>query len=109
MYIPGNAVIVINEKKKVKVLDLIDTYLRYSFRERLPDESEKLYKLRKDRYEICFSILDNRSKFWYNDLSDEQYIELRNWRRKWLDVTETLIEPETPEWIYNKLYGEDIL
>lgn len=89
--------------------NLVQLYKHLSFRKQRIDEDPVLYKLRKHRYEKCFLILDNRNLFWYNDLSDEQYRELKRWRQAWLDVTDTHIEPETPSWINDKLEGEEIL
>ena len=59
---------------------------------------ERIENLRVRREYECFSII-NRGKLWYNklDLYEEQ--ELREWYKKWLDVTETLEVPEKPEWL----------
>lgn len=109
MKISANTTIVINDELEVKFSELIDVYFKHRFRDILPGENEKLYKFRKNRFEKCFKILDNRGKYWYNDLTIEQEEELKLWRQKWLDVTETHIEPETPTWINNKLEGDEIL
>ena len=71
-------------------------------------EKESLDVLRKKREEICFPII-NRGKLWYDSLSSEQYQELKDWYKKCLDVTETNIIPETPEWLNNKIVMEDII
>ena len=71
-------------------------------------EKESLDVLRKKREEICFPII-NRGKLWYDSLSSEQYQELKNWYKKWLDVTETNIIPETPKWLNDKIVMEDII
>ena len=71
-------------------------------------EKESLDVLRKKREEICFQII-NRGKLWYDSLSSEQYQELKDWYKKWLDVTETNIIPETPEWLNDKIVMEDII
>ena len=71
-------------------------------------EKESLDVLRKKREEICFSII-NRGKLWYDSLSSEQYQELKDWYKKWLDVTETNIIPETPKWLNDKIVMEDII
>ena len=70
--------------------------------------TDDLSKLRLRREIECFSVID-RSELWYNDLTDEQYYELKNWRQAWLDVTETKIIPEAPKWLNNKLEGDNIL
>ena len=71
-------------------------------------EKESLDVLRKKREEICFPII-NRGKLWYDSLSSEQYQELKDWYKKWLDVNETNIIPETPEWLNDKIVMEDII
>ena len=71
-------------------------------------EKESLDVLRKKREEICFPII-NRGKLWYDSLSSEQYQELKDWYKKWLDVTETNIIPETPKWLNDKIVMEDIV
>lgn len=71
-------------------------------------EKESSDVLRKKREEICFPII-NRGKLWYDSLSSEQYQELKDWYKKWLDVTETNITPETPKWLNDKIVMEDII
>lgn len=65
-------------------------------------------KLRKLRTEKCYSVV-NRGRLWYNRLTVEQYAELEIWYQKWLDVTDTLIIPEEPIWLNDKLETEEIL
>lgn len=65
-------------------------------------------KLREMRKNVCFAVV-NRGRLWYNRLSTEQFAELSIWYDKWLDVTETLVIPETPAWINDKLKLEEIL
>lgn len=61
--------------------------------------SEKISdELRKKRQRVCFPYI-NRGELWYSRLSDEQTQELSTWYQSWLDVTETKIVPETPEWL----------
>lgn len=55
--------------------------------------------LRNLREIECFSILDNRSKLWYDNLSEEQLSELKEWYKAWLNVTETKVIPEKPSWL----------
>ena len=66
------------------------------------DEKVQLEKkqdaIRVHREEICFPII-NRGSAWYDTLTKEQYNELLAWYNAWLDATETLIEPEPPEWL----------
>lgn len=63
----------------------------------LEDERE-LHYLRLKRETICFSYI-NRGYLWYSKLTDEQKNELSTWYQAWLDVTETRVIPETPEWL----------
>lgn len=62
-------------------------------------ESHK-WDLRNKREDVCFSVI-NRGEIWYrkNVTTEERQNELDNWYQAWLDVTNTLVEPETPEWI----------
>lgn len=60
--------------------------------ERLADE------LRFQREKKCFPII-NRGALWYENLSEEQKAELYTWYQAWLNVTETKVIPETPDWI----------
>ena len=64
---------------------------------RLEDEHE-LDLLRHQREKICFPII-NRGELWYSRLTEEQKAELNTWYDAWLDVTETRVIPETPEWL----------
>ena len=60
--------------------------------ERLADE------LRYKREKQCFPII-NRGALWYGRLSDEQKVELDAWYQAWLNVTETKVVPNVPEWL----------
>ena len=60
--------------------------------ERLADE------LRSQREKKCFPII-NRGALWYNHLSEQQRVELDAWYQAWLNVTETKVVPEMPEWL----------
>ena len=60
-------------------------------------------KLQKDELRItrrrdCFSVI-NRGVLWYKKLTDEQIAELEIWYEAWLDVTDTMVIPEKPEWL----------
>lgn len=46
----------------------------------------------------CFSVI-NRGQLWYDTLTEEQQKELDKWYKEWLNVTETKIIPEKPEWL----------
>lgn len=54
--------------------------------------------LREQRNRECFAICDRAC--WFDALTEEQKEEVRVWRKAWLDVTDTLIVPKTPDWIY---------
>lgn len=58
----------------------------------------ELRQLRARREEECFSII-NRGALWYQHLTTEKIEELNVWYEAWLDVTETRIVPERPEWL----------
>lgn len=64
-------------------------------------EKLRLEELRRRRDEECFSVI-NRGALWYEKLTPEERAELETWYQGWLDVTETGVAPETPEWLKNK-------
>lgn len=55
-------------------------------------------ELRFQREKKCFPII-NRGALWYEHLSEEQKAELDAWYLAWLNVTETRIVPDMPEWL----------
>ena len=62
--------------------------------------------IRAKRQKICFSVV-NRGQIWYEELTAEQLAELREWYHAWLDATETLVEPETPEWLNQNIASKE--
>lgn len=62
------------------------------------EEQRELTNLRRQREKICFPYI-NRGEMWYSRLSAEQKDELDAWYQAWLDVTNTKVIPETPEWL----------
>ena len=58
----------------------------------------QIEELRHKREIECFSIV-NRGALWYNTLTQNQFEELNQWYIEWLNVTETLVEPQKPEWL----------
>ena len=60
----------------------------------IPEEEQ----LRGRRATECFEII-NRGVLWYNELTAEQLDELQVWYKAWLDVTETKLIPQKPEWL----------
>ena len=58
-----------------------------------------LDELRHERNWKCFKLIDSKSKFWWESLSESQMLELKNWYKAWLNITETKTEPTKPEWL----------
>ena len=54
------------------------------------------FRLRREKE--CFSII-NRGQLWYEGVSITQLLELRQWYKAWLNVTETMVVPEKPTWL----------
>ena len=71
------------------------------YKERLERE-HKVLQIRQDRSDICFPVV-NRGGLWYDLLTENQKSEMLEWYMAWLDATETLVEPETPEWLKEML------
>ncbi len=62
-----------------------------------------LTEAKKDEFRIrrekeCFSVI-NRGQLWYEGISIPQLLELRQWYKAWLNVTETMVVPEKPTWL----------
>ena len=57
-----------------------------------------LADFRSRRETECFSVI-NRGQLWYEGISITQLLELRQWYKNWLNVTETMVIPEKPEWL----------
>ena len=62
------------------------------------EEESELNELRSQRKNACFPYI-NRGYLWYSKLTEEQKEELDTWYNAWLDVTETKVIPEKPEWL----------
>lgn len=62
------------------------------------DEKRELSDLRYKREKQCFPVI-NRGALWYEHLSKEQKADLDVWYHAWLNVTETRVVPEMPEWL----------
>ena len=54
--------------------------------------------LRLQREIKCFPVI-NRGQLWYNTLTEQQKAELKEWYIAWLDVTDTLVIPNKPNWL----------
>ena len=61
-------------------------------------ENNELEDLRRRREAECFSII-NRGQLWYDTLTEEQMLELKEWYIAWLNVTDTLEVPNKPNWL----------
>ena len=65
--------------------------------EALQTEAKKAeFRLRRETE--CFSVI-NRGQLWYEGVSITQMLELRQWYKAWLNVTETMVVPEKPTWL----------
>jgi hypothetical protein len=76
-------------------IENIYVYVPYTEEEILENKKNEL---RYRREQECFPII-NRGKLWYDNLTEEQLSELDKWYREWLNVTDTLIVPEKPNWV----------
>jgi hypothetical protein len=63
------------------------------------EDQRELSVLRSQREKVCFSYI-NRGELWYSKLTLEQKEELDTWYQAWLDVTDTKVVPETPDWLH---------
>ena len=59
---------------------------------------ELMAEYRRRRETECFSVV-NRGQLWYEGVSLAQLLELRQWYKAWLNVTETMVVPEKPAWL----------
>ena len=62
------------------------------------ENQRELTNLRHQREKVCFPYI-NRGEMWYSRLSADQKDELGVWYQAWLDVTNTKVVPQTPEWL----------
>lgn len=60
------------------------------------EELKSEYRQRREKE--CFSVI-NRGQLWYEGVSISQLLELRQWYKAWLNVTETMVVPEKPAWL----------
>ena len=83
-----------------KAYHIVDNALVFDEKQEQTIEQETLKKeLRERRQNECFAIVD-RSKLWYDSLTQEQLKELQDWYNAWLTVTETMIVPVKPKWLH---------
>lgn len=64
------------------------------------EAERELVFLRSQREKACFPYI-NRGYLWYSNLTDVQKTDLDAWYQAWLNVTETRVIPEIPEWLVN--------
>lgn len=78
---------------------LLDGKLVYNgeaYEAHVTEEAKSELRLRRETE--CFSIV-NRGQLWYEGVSLTQLLELRQWYKAWLNVTETMVVPEKPAWL----------
>lgn len=61
-------------------------------------EENILNNLRLKRENECFPVI-NRGELWYQTLTESQKTELKKWYNDWLNVTDTKIVPQKPQWL----------
>ena len=59
---------------------------------------ERKSEYRRRRETECFSVI-NRGQLWYEGISLVQLLELQQWYKAWLNVTDTMVIPKKPEWL----------
>ena len=62
------------------------------------EDQRELLSLRSLREKACYPVI-NRGELWYSRLTVDQKEELNTWYQAWLDVTDTRIVPESPDWL----------
>lgn len=67
-----------------------------AYQKHLDEEVKAEYRQRRETE--CFSVI-NRGQLWYEGISIQQLLELRQWYKDWLEVTETMVVPEKPTWL----------
>lgn len=60
------------------------------------ETAKQEYRTRREKE--CFPII-NRGQLWYEELTNEQKKELKDWYHAWLDNTPTQTAPERPVWL----------
>ena len=89
----------IPEKEAYDEYEDIQVYVPYTEEEL---NEIKRADIRRRRVSECFAVI-NRGKLWYDRLTVAEEIELTDWYNAWLDAPETLVVPERPAWIDNKI------
>lgn len=73
----------------------IQVYVSYSTEE---IRERRVKNLRRKREVECFPII-NRGQLWYDELTEKQKAELKEWYQNWLQVTETFEAPDKLKWL----------
>lgn len=55
------------------------------------------HMIRSRRQTECFSIIDTKSRLWWDSLSPTNYSIIKQWYQDWLDAPATKKIPELPE------------
>lgn len=71
-------------------------YSQSEYETHVAEEQKEEYRRRRETE--CFSVI-NRGQLWYEGISITQLLELRQWYKAWLNVTETMVVPEKPAWL----------
>lgn len=90
----------IHFQEHYRAYKVVDNNLIFDENKESEVEQEAIKQELRDRRETeCFAII-NRSPLWYDALSSVQHKELKEWYDAWLNVTETLVVPERPNWLH---------
>ena len=79
-----------------KVRDSTATFDNEHSEALLTEAKKDEFRMRREKE--CFSVI-NRGQLWYEGVSITQLLELRQWYKAWLNVTETMVVPEKPAWL----------
>lgn len=92
------AVVAVAAQEAYDEYEDIYVFIPYTEEERLEVQKDDL---RNRREAECYSVI-NRGELWYSMLTEEQKTELKAWYIAWLNVTDTLVVPETPAFLVEK-------
>ena len=104
----GSPSIAVNEPKDIDdfennyrsyYLSEDNTLVKSDDKQKEIENQRELTNLRSQREKVCFPYI-NRGEMWYSRLSADQKEELNTWYQAWLEVTDTKVIPQTPEWLH---------
>lgn len=72
------------------------TYNSAAYESHVSEETKAEYRRRREVE--CFSVI-NRGQLWYEGITLTQLVELRQWYKAWLNVTDTMVIPDKPGWL----------